>query len=158
MWGGKFKGWTSFYICPGSKVEIGCNATFNSNIHTNHIGLNHRCILATHLKTAQIIIGHKFGISSSSINCWDKIIIGNNVRVGANCIIMDADFHLDDSRIDKPKPVIIGDGVWLGANVVVAKGVTIGNNSIIGINSVVTKDIPSNCIAAGNPCKPIRYI
>ena len=56
------------------------------------------------------------------------------------------------------KPVTIGDNVWLGGNVVVNPGVTIGQGTIIGAGSVVTKDIPSNVIAAGNPCKVIREI
>jgi len=52
-----------------------------------------------------------------------------------------------------PKDVNIGDNVWLGINVIVLKGVTIGEHTIIGANSVVTRDIPANVIAAGNPCK-----
>ena len=56
------------------------------------------------------------------------------------------------------KPVTICDDVWLGGNVVVNPGVTIGQGSVIGAGSVVTKDIPANVIAAGNPCKVIREI
>lgn len=56
------------------------------------------------------------------------------------------------------KPIIIGSGVWLGANVTVLPGVTIGNNVTVGAGSIVTKDIPSNAIAAGNPSKVIREI
>jgi acetyltransferase-like isoleucine patch superfamily enzyme len=97
-------------------------------------------------------------MSSTTINCWDKIKIGKNVRIGANCVIMDGDFHLDDVRVGNPKPIEVGDNVWLGANVIVMKGVTIGENSIIGMNSIVTKDIPTNCIAAGNPCKFIKSL
>lgn len=71
---------------------------------------------------------------------------------------MDADFHLDDPRSGKPQPIRIGDRVWLGANVVVMKGVTIGNNSIIGMNSVITNDIPENSVAVGSPAKVIRKL
>ena len=56
------------------------------------------------------------------------------------------------------KPVTIGSNVWIGGNVVINPGVTIGNNVVIGSGSVVVKDIPSNTIAAGNPCKVIRKI
>lgn len=55
-------------------------------------------------------------------------------------------------------PVTIGNNVWLGSRVMILKGVSIGDNSVIGASSVVTKPIPANCIAAGNPAKIIRYI
>lgn len=55
-------------------------------------------------------------------------------------------------------PIAIGDNVWLGANVIVLPGVTIGENSVIGAGSVVTKDIPANVIAFGSPCKVYREI
>lgn len=54
------------------------------------------------------------------------------------------------------KPVIIGDNVWIGGGVIILPGVTIGNNVVIGAGSVVTKDIPDNKIAYGNPCRIIR--
>ena len=56
------------------------------------------------------------------------------------------------------KPINIGDNVWLGANVTVLPGVTIGKNSVIGAGSIVTKDIPENVVAVGNPCKVVRPI
>lgn len=107
---------------------------------------------------AEIVIGDSFGMSSSTITAFTSVRIGNDVRIGANCVIMDGDFHLDDPRTSAPRPVVIGDNVWLGANVVVMKGVHIGCNSVIGMNSVVTKDIPDNVIAGGNPCKVIKSI
>ena len=55
-------------------------------------------------------------------------------------------------------PVHIGENVWIGANAVVLPGVTIGDNSVIGAGSVVTKDIPANVIAVGNPCRVLREI
>lgn len=64
----------------------------------------------------------------------------------------------EDTRSGRDADVYIGDNVWLGYGVVVLKGVTIGENSVIGARSVVTHDIPANVIAAGNPCKVIREI
>lgn len=55
-------------------------------------------------------------------------------------------------------PVHIEDNVWIGGNVIVCPGVTIGENSVIGAGSVVTHDIPANCVATGNPCKVVREI
>ncbi len=153
-----FKGWCSFFRHDDSFISIGANCRFNSSGYSNHIGLNHRCIIATMSPESSIKIGNGLGISGGSIISWLRIVIGNNVRIGANCVIMDSDFHLDDPRTPAPKEIRIGDNVWLGANVVVMKGVEIGENSIIGMNSIVTKNIPANCIAAGNPCKVIRKI
>ena len=139
-------------------ITIGKNCVFNSSGYTNHIGLNHRCIITTMAKDAKIIIGNGTGMSSSTVTSWKSIIIGENVRIGANCTIMDGDFHLDDSRTPPPRDIFIGNNVWLGANVVVMKGVHIGDNSIIGMNSIVTKDIPANSVAVGNPCKVIKSL
>lgn len=105
-----------------------------------------------------LIIGKNCGISSSTITAFKKIEIEDDVRIGANCVIMGADFHLEDPRSGKPQPIKIGDRVWLGANVIVMKGVTIGNNSIIGMNSVVTNDIPENSVAVGSPANVIRKL
>lgn len=154
----KFRGWCSVYKRPRSHISLGCGCSFNSSHYSNHIGLNHRCIITTMREGASIQIGDNVGVSSSSITSFDSILIGNNVRIGANCVIMDGDFHLDDPRVAGPKPVKICDNVWLGYGVVVMKGVTIGENSVIGVNSIVTKDIPANVIAAGNPCKVIRSV
>lgn len=156
--GGNFYGWCSFYYKNGSVIKIGKNAKFNYSHWSNHIGLNHRCIISTMTQDAQLTIGDNLGMSSSSITCFKKIEIGNNVRVGANCVIADGDFHLDDPRVGAPKPVTIEDNVWLGYGVIVMKGVTIGENSIIGMNSIVTRDIPANSIAAGAPAKVIKTL
>lgn len=155
---GNFYGWCSFYRKNGSAITIGKNAKFNYSNWSNHIGLNHRCIISTMSEDALLTIGNNLGMSSSTITCFKKIDIGNNVRIGANCVIADGDFHLDDPRVGAPKPVTIHDNVWLGYGVIVMKGVTIGENSIIGMNSVVTRDIPANSIAAGSPAKVIKTI
>lgn len=155
---GKFYGWCSFFRKNGSIIKIGKNAKFNYSNWSNHIGLNHRCIISTMSEDTQLTIGNNLGMSSSTITCFKKIDIGNNVRIGANCVIADGDFHLDDPRVGKPNPITIKDNVWLGYGVIVMKGVTIGENSIIGMNSVVTKDIPANSIAVGSPAKVIKTI
>ena len=104
-------------------------------------------------------------MSSPCMWIKESLTIGNNVKIGGNCIIMDNDVHQIDHlerRSNKgnvkSSPVVIEDDVWLGANVTVLKGVTIGARSIIGAGSVVTKSIPADCIAAGNPCRVIKYL
>jgi tetrahydrodipicolinate N-succinyltransferase len=128
--------------------------------HTsNLIGVNRPCILSTHGGTDNFIkIGEGTGLSGTVIGSFSQITIGKNVKCGANTLITDSDWHLDDPRSSPPRPIIIGDNVWLGVNSVVLKGVTIGENSVIGANSLVVKDIPANVIAAGNPCKVIKSL
>lgn len=91
-----------------------------------------------------------------------KVIIGDNVQFAPNVSLYTAGhpIHPDsrNSGYEYGIGITIGDNVWLGGNVVVNPGVHIGNNVVIGSGSVVTKDIPDNVIAAGNPCKVIREI
>ena len=91
-----------------------------------------------------------------------KVTIGKNVMFAPNVSIYTAGhpIHPDsrNSGYEYGIPVTIGDNVWVGGSVVINPGVTIGNNVVIGSGSVVTKDIPDNMIAAGNPCRVIREI
>lgn len=91
-----------------------------------------------------------------------QVTIGKNVYIAPNVAIYTAGHPLHPvartSALEYGRPVTIGDNVWLGGNVVICPGVTIGENTTIGAGSVVTKDIPANVLAAGNPCKVIREI
>ena len=91
-----------------------------------------------------------------------KVKIGSNVAIGPNCGIYCAIHPVNASeRIkwhESAKPITIGDNVWIGGNVTILPGVTIGNNTTVGAGSVVTKDIPQNVIAVGNPCSVIKQL
>ena len=91
-----------------------------------------------------------------------KVTIGNNTMFGPNVSIITAGhpIHPDsrNSGYEYGIGITIGDSVWLGSNVVVNPGVHIGNNVVIGSGSVVTKDIPDNVVAVGNPCRILREI
>jgi maltose O-acetyltransferase len=91
-----------------------------------------------------------------------KVIIGNNVQFAPNVALYTAGHPLHpDSRnsgYEYGIGITIGDNVWLGGNVVVNPGVYIGNNAVIGSGSIVTRDVPDNVLAAGNPCRGIREI
>ena len=88
--------------------------------------------------------------------------IGDNVLIGPNVSIYTAGhplhYEIRNQEYEYAFPIIIGDNVWIGGNVVINPGVSIGENSVIGSGSVVTKDIPKNVIAIGNPCKVLRVI
>lgn len=143
---------------PQSHITIGHNCSFNSARNVNLIGVNRKCIITTQTRGAVLQIGNYCGFSGTTIAAFKRIIIGDNVKVGANVIITDSDWHPEDKRAGNDRPVIIGDNVWIGVNAMVLKGVVIGENSVVGANSVVTKDIPPDCVAAGNPCSVIRKI
>ena len=89
-----------------------------------------------------------------------KVEFGDNVFIGPNCGFYTAGHPIDiksrNEGIEYAKPIKVGNNVWFGGNVSVMPGVTIGDNVTIGAGSVVTKDIPSNCVAYGNPCKVKR--
>ena len=88
------------------------------------------------------------------------IIIGDGAFIGHNTVLATLDHDIDPEKryILHPAPINIGSRVWIGANVVVTKGVTIGDNTIIAAGAVVTHDIPANVIAAGVPAKVLRAL
>ena len=152
---------------PNSIIKIGKNFIFTSGECYNPLCRNIRgCIIAN--PNASIIIGDNVGMSSPCIWAHSLITIGNNVNIGGDCILMDSDAHslnyLDrrENSIDisnkKDLPINIEDDVLIGTRCIILKGVTIGARSIIGSGSIVTKSIPADSIAAGNPCKVIKHI
>ena len=96
-----------------------------------------------------------------------RIMAAESIEIGDACMfahgayISDADWHgiYDRSEpVGKTKPIILKDNVWIGDSAIVCKGVTIGENSIIGAGAVVTKNIPANVVAAGNPAKVVKNL
>lgn len=91
-----------------------------------------------------------------------QVAIGSRTLFGPNVQIYTATHPLDHkeraSGLEYAKPIVIGEDVWVGGSAVICPGVTIGDRSIIGAGSVVTKDIPADVFAAGNPCKVIRAL
>lgn len=91
-----------------------------------------------------------------------KVVIGDNAQIAPNVSIYTAGhpIHPDsrNSGYEYGIPITIGNNVWIGGNTVILPGVTIGDNAVVGAGSVVTKSIPNNMIAAGNPCRIIREI
>jgi len=113
----------------------------------------------------KIKIGNHFSINNfSRIVALNNIEIGDNVTIAQFVTILDHDHDfkfVNHSMIlegYKTKPISIGNNVWIADKVTILKGVNIGNNVIIGANSLVNKDIPDNSIAAGNPCSVIKFL
>ena len=164
--GSLFFGLPVIKMAKGSKITIGEQAMLISTSHYTALGVNHPVVLRTLQSGASIVLGTRVGISGGSICAVQSVEIGADTLLGANVTIADTDFHsinphyrrtTDYSRIGVA-PVKIGSRVFIGTNAIVLKGVTIGDNTIIGAGSVVTKSIPANVIAAGNPCRVIRNL
>lgn len=111
----------------------------------------------------QISIGRRF-FANFHLTILDeaKVTIGDDCFIGPNVSIYTACHSTDpverNTRREWAEPVTIGNNVWIGGSVTVLPGVNIGDNVTIGAGSVVTRDIPDNAVAVGNPCRTIRYI
>ncbi|MBR3532963.1 MAG: sugar O-acetyltransferase [Clostridiales bacterium] len=95
-------------------------------------------------------------VDDGHIYIGDKVMFGPNVTVATANHPIDAE--LRGRGLQYNKDVHIGSNVWIGAGVVIVPGITIGDNAIIGAGSIVTKDIPANVVAVGNPCKVMREV
>lgn len=123
------------YIEPPFFCDYGCNTRVGKNFFANY--------------------------DCAFLDCG-KITIGDNVMLGPKVALYAVNHPIDPvvraTFYDFPEPITIGSNVWIGGSTVVCPGVTIGENTVIGAGSVVTKDIPANVVAAGNPCRVIRPI
>lgn len=144
-------------------LRIGRSVRIVSLSRYNRAGINHPTQLAVEPK-GQLEIGDRVAMSGAAIYCTTQISIGNDVLLGANCRIYDTDFHPLDAagrRLGRPPmtaPIAIGDDVWLGANVTILKGVSIGARTVVAAGSVVTSDLPPDCLAGGAPARLIRKL
>lgn len=138
------------FICQaGSLASIDCASESKIQVEPNGI----------------LTIGDNVGMSSVVLHCWDSIIIDDNVKLGAGCLVMDTNFHSTDAilrasadvqKYVRTAPIHIKHDVFIGARSIICKGVTIGANSIIAAGSVVVKDVPDNEIWGGNPAIYIK--
>jgi maltose O-acetyltransferase len=108
---------------------------------------------------SHISIGdHTFINYGASITAYGEVSIGRHCLFGHHLRIIDRNEHgIEQREMPSPAaPVVIEDHVWIGAHVIILPGVRIGRNSAIGAGTVVTNDVPANCIAAGNPARVVR--
>ncbi|UCC39327.1 MAG: acyltransferase [Candidatus Aminicenantes bacterium] len=94
------------------------------------------------------------------VNGYGGLKIGNNSGIGPYSMVHTANHAFDEKKVSQTqwdkKPVTIGEDCWIGMGVCILPGVTIGDRVIIGAGSVVAKDVPSDVIAVGNPCRPVK--
>lgn len=148
------------YISIGTNSHIGDYGRLTAYSYYSH---------TKQIFSPEIIIGDNCSIGSQShITAINKIVIGNNVLTGPRVLITDnahgasVDTIIDIAPIERELsskgPVIIEDNVWIGEGSMIMPNVTIGKCSIIAANSVVTKDIPAYCVAAGSPARIIKTL
>ena len=132
-----------------------------------HLDIDFHCEYGKH-----IFVGNQVVINMNCTFVDNNIIeIGNNVLIASNVQLYTATHStkvheriMNDEEIKTgicktyALPIKICDGAWIGGGSIVLPGVTIGKNSVIGAGSVVTRSIPDNCVAVGNPCRVIKYI
>ena len=125
----------NFTITAPFWCDYGYNITIGENFYTNH-----NCVILD----------------------GAEVVFGDNVFIAPNCCFSTAghpiDFVQRNKGLEFAGAITVGNNVWIGAGVTVLPFVTIGDNAIIGAGSVVTKDIPANVIAVGNPCRVLREI
>lgn len=124
------------YLEPPFRCDYGANITLGKNFYANF-----NCVV---LDVAPVVIG-------------DNVLFAPNVQIYTAGHPLDVKSRVEEG-IEFGTPISIGNNVWLGGGVIVCPGVTIGDNSVIGAGSVVTKDVPANVVAAGNPCRVIRAL
>lgn len=159
----RLKEFCVIFSFPNSSIKLG-HGIINSSFTSNMLGLWQRTIMVARYG-GSIEIGDGFGISGSTIYSIANIKIGNNATIGANCKIIDNDFHpldpehrrlnLNEEHTSRA-PIIIGNDCFIGMNSIILKGTVLGDNVVVGAGSVVHGVFPDNCIIAGNPAKIIR--
>jgi acetyltransferase-like isoleucine patch superfamily enzyme len=157
-WRGRLRTDGLCFVCPGVKLEIGRDATITLG---RWAWLGHGTKVRAH--EGEVSIGAKTVLGQEC-----TISAYKNVSIGRECIIADRvmmiDFDHGMVEVERPireqgiykRDVQIGHNVWIGYGACVLRGVTIGNNSVIGTSSVVTRDVPENTVAAGVPARTVR--
>lgn len=123
------------YIEPPFFCDYGYNITVGNNFYANH-----NCMF---LDVNKVIIG-------------DYVMLGPYVQIYTATHTLDAKTRREGLELGYP--IEIGDNVWIGGGVIICPNVKIGSNAVIGAGSIVTKDIPDNVLAVGNPCKVVKIV
>ena len=141
-------------------MKFGDGLQLRSTEKSSPLGPSHSVILSTLNKGALLESGHNFGMNGGAISVAESIRIGDNVVVGTNTIIVDTDFHPSNPYLRKMRPnegkitpVVIEDNVFIGEKCLILRGVTIEFGSVIGPESVLTRNVPPMSIVIGNPAR-----
>jgi acetyltransferase-like isoleucine patch superfamily enzyme len=145
----------------GATIRLGHAVLINNRLCENAAGVSHRTALIAAESGARLLIGNYVGISGAVLYCATELIVEDHVNIGAGARIYDTDFHPlnpmerrhQGKKQTKSAPVRICEDAFIGANAIVLKGVTVGARTIVGAGSVVTRSLPADVVAAGNPAR-----
>jgi acetyltransferase-like isoleucine patch superfamily enzyme len=163
-WGWRLSGFPQFRVLGGGRILIGERFCARSRSKGNSIGVFQPVIITAWGRAAEVVIGDDVGMSGCSITAENRITIGNRVLVGAGGLIIDTDAHpltpegRNAKESARSSPIEIGDDVFIGARAIILKGVKIGSGAVIGAGAVVTRDVPSRSIVAGNPARVVGNV
>jgi acetyltransferase-like isoleucine patch superfamily enzyme len=153
---------------PASEISLGDRIVLCSDSNFTALALNHPVKISTIRANARISIGNDVGLSGSCIVCAREIVIGSEVLMGANVLVVDTDFHpvlpenrrfSDDEHSIGIAPVHIGNNVFIGAAAIILKGVSIGDDCVVGAGAVVVAgEYIKGSILAGNPARIVGNV
>ncbi len=133
-------------VAEGAHVEIGADTWLRSDVAP---------VVIFAFAGAHIRIGREGFLNGCHLSAKAGLEIGQRVWIGPGSRVFDADQHdLDSERVERIEPVVIGDHCWVAADVTVLRGVEIGEQSVVGTRSLVTKSMPPHTLALGNPATP----
>lgn len=145
-------------VARESRLEIQARVQIRSALRSNPLGCFQPSVLRTLARGAELILERDAGISAAVICAGRSIRIGERTMAGAGALIVDNDFHrwADDGSwppdsVNTARPIVIGRSVFIGARAMILKGVTIGDGAVVGAGAVVTRDVPAQHLATGNP-------
>lgn len=148
-----------------SNIVLGDGLSLRSWPRTNPLVPHHPVVFATRRAGAVIRVGEDCGFSGTTFVADERIELGNRVQVGSNVSVVDTDFHpltpegrARDFNAGDAAPIVIEDKVFVGMDSLILKGVTIGEGSVVGAGSVVSRDVPPRTVVAGNPAKVVQDI
>jgi len=148
------------YTRVTGKLAVVNHGTMRVGSRVRIVSTYARTVLFT-LQGGLLEIGDRTFINyGADIAATGHVSIGADCLIGTHVIVLDNDFHgvVDRNTIPSPRPVCIGDRVWIGSRAVILPGVNIGDGSVIGAGSVVTRDFPANSVLAGNPAQLLREV
>jgi hypothetical protein len=152
-----FSGRPLISVAPDSVLLLGRNVHLASSLRSNPLGCFQPCVLRTLAPKACLVLGANAGASGAVLCAGLSIEVGEGTLIGSGAMIIDNDFHVLTAEgwrgemRSNARAIRIGREVFIGARAIILKGVTIGDRAVIGAGAVVTRDVPANSIAAGNP-------
>jgi acetyltransferase-like isoleucine patch superfamily enzyme len=148
-------------LAPNGRVRLGRGVVINSGFEANPVG-GWRTAFVINGPGALIEVGDGAAISNAVFAAMTRITVGKGVHVGAGARIFDNDFHSLDAAEraadtgTRSAPVVLKDRCFIGGSAIILKGVTVGEEAVVGAGAVVTRDVPDREVWAGNPARCVR--